>query len=242
MTGLRALDLFCGGGGVCEGLQRAGFLVDGMDTNRNCAKYYSGRFILQDVRELNQRDIEGYDLVWASPPCQAWSSATPSDRRGRHPQLIEFCRHLFANHSYSCIENVPRAPLRPDLILTGPMVGLDRIVRARVFELSWFTFQPSTSVRPDPRHMVVVTQSLSHQTHYYKRKKMGLSGRLSPAEARAAMGISHIMPGKMVGEAIPPAMAQWIANSALEHGLGASAIPVESLDMERGEGIPSPSD
>lgn len=105
------------------------------------------------------------------------------------------------------------------------MVGLDRIVRARVFELSWFTLQPDAVARVDPRDMVVITKSLSHQTHYYRRKEMGLSGRLSPAEARAIMGIRHIMPGWMVGEAIPPAMAQWVANSALEHGLGAVSTP-----------------
>lgn len=101
MTGLRALDLFCGGGGVCEGLQAAGFEVEGMDTDPRCRRYYPGRFLCQDVRELGPGDIAGYDLVWASPPCQAWSSATPSDRRAAHPRLIEFCRKLFRSHPWS---------------------------------------------------------------------------------------------------------------------------------------------
>ena len=38
------------------------------------------------------------------------------------------------------IENVPDAPMRPDLILSGPAVGLENIQRLRHFELNltWF--------------------------------------------------------------------------------------------------------
>ena len=38
-----ALDLFCGGGGACEGLQRAGFDVVGVDIVAKHAKHYPGR-------------------------------------------------------------------------------------------------------------------------------------------------------------------------------------------------------
>ena len=37
MTRPLALDLFCGGGGVAEGLIAAGFDVVGVDTDRRCA-------------------------------------------------------------------------------------------------------------------------------------------------------------------------------------------------------------
>ena len=41
---LLALDLFCGEGGVCEGLQRVGFEVVGVDNNPKCGRVLSRPF------------------------------------------------------------------------------------------------------------------------------------------------------------------------------------------------------
>ena len=219
---MRALDLFCGGGGAAAGLMDAGFIVHGIDTNPRCERYYPGTFVRGDVRDLVETDLDGYDLIWASPPCQAWSRAAMSGRRRDNPRLIDSTRRLLAGHPWTCIENVPEAPLRHDLILTGPTVGLYRIMRARAFELSWFSLMPSPRKDTSPTDTVTITKSLSHPQHYYQRVRRGLPGRLPVAEAMQVMGIRHRMTGAMVGEAIPPAMSAWVARSAIAAGLGAS--------------------
>ena len=96
-------------------------------------------------------DLWEFDLIWASPPCQAYSAGTAASRRGNHPRLIGLTRRLLAGHPLTVIENVMRSPLRPDLVLDGPMFGLDRIERRRKFELSWPVLSPpSLSDSPRP--------------------------------------------------------------------------------------------
>ena len=219
MTRPLALDLFCGGGGVAEGLIAAGFDVVGVDIDRRCARPYPGWFIHGDALHPPMR-LDSFDLVWASPPCQAYSVATPTAARTDAPRLVEAVRALFAGHRWTCIENVPGAPLRTNLVLTGPMVGLHRIYRRRHFELSWLAGQPpieplAAGVMASGRGLSIST-SLSNSNHFYPRKRAGLRGRVSPAEAGEAMGITTPMTGRQVGEAIPPAMAEWIGASMLQ--------------------------
>ena len=50
MKKLLALDLFCGGGGACIGMQQAGFEVVGVDIKPH--KNYPGHFIQADIAQL----------------------------------------------------------------------------------------------------------------------------------------------------------------------------------------------
>ena len=126
---------------------------------------------------------------------------------------------LIAGHRWTCIENVPGAPLNTNLVLTGPMVGLHRIARRRHFELSWLAGQP-----PIERleaglmasgHGVTVTRSMSCPNHYYPRKRRGLSGRVGKAEAAEVMGIAAPMSVSQISQAVAPPMAEWIGRSML---------------------------
>lgn len=218
---MRALDLFCGGGGAAQGLMEAGFRVVGVDIERH--KNYPGDMIVGDAL-TPPVDLRDFSLIWASPPCQRWSVAAISrsqEAAWRHPDLVAPTRDLLAGHPYTIIENVPRAPIRRDVVLTGPMMGLPRIERRRHFEISWLSLQPP--IQHVPRKAwregwaVTITKSLSSSSHFYPRRRVGLLGRVPVGEACEAMGISVPMTAAEVGEAVPPPYSRWLAQSAIEH-------------------------
>ena len=135
-----ALDLYCGGGGAARGLIAAGYDVVGVD-HEDHSRSYPGHFVLGDAL-CPPFDLFRFDLVWASPPCQAYSVATPPARRQEHPDLIAKTRASLSLRWV--IENVPSSPVRRDIVLNGPTVGLPEIERRRVFELHGFwMWQPA---------------------------------------------------------------------------------------------------
>lgn len=71
---LRALDLFCGAGGLSLGLQAAGFEVHGVDSDEDAIATHRERVgpcELADLREWHApHDV---DLVAGGPPCQPYS-------------------------------------------------------------------------------------------------------------------------------------------------------------------------
>ena len=115
------------------GLHRAGFDVTGMDNKPQ--PRYPFPFILADAMEV---DLEGYDCYWASPPCQAYMDTNASGLKpSNHPRLIQPTRNrLQATGKPYIIENVHKAPIRPDVVLCGTMFDL-RVIRHRYFELSF---------------------------------------------------------------------------------------------------------
>ena len=215
-----ALDLFCGGGGACIGMQWAGFEVVGIDIKPR--PNYPGHFIQADVHNLPV-SINDFSFVWASPPCQRFSFGSKYGNNDwqRHPNYIPFIQDLFSSHPYTCIENVVGAPIRKDVVLTGVSMGLPYLERRRHFEVSFLCLHPKPQ-RVEREHWkrglaITVTKSMSSSSHWYNRKALGIPGKPRKCEVKAVMGIPQAqeMTYNELGEAIPPAYSEFIAREAL---------------------------
>lgn len=150
---LRALDLFCGAGGATKGLQRAGFHVTGVDIKKQ-PHYIGDEFVQADALTVS---TEGFDFIWASPPCQAFSKLRFMPNAKEHPNLIPETRAKLVESGLAyCIENVEDAPLGESgnlIVMCGTMFGLGtkngraELRRHRLFETSF-----SIPLRPACQH------------------------------------------------------------------------------------------
>jgi DNA (cytosine-5)-methyltransferase 1 len=131
---MRLLDLFCGAGGAAMGYHRAGFDVVGVDIDEQPS--YPFEFHQADALTY---PLDGFDVIHASPPCQAYAALGAKD--GRHLDLIPPTRaHLESSGRPWVIENIVGAPLRADLQLCGSMFGLG-VRRHRLFESNVFLWR-----------------------------------------------------------------------------------------------------
>ena len=186
------------------GYSRAGFDVTGMDLKHG--KRYPFTYVRKDVMELRHEDLEDFDVIHASPPCQTFSAT----RHLRNAQgkgttkkdlLAQVRSLLIASGKPYVIENVKGAPLIDAVQLCGSAFGL-KIRRHRLFE-------SNVAIRGTNCH------------HRQQGKPVGIYGSMrdeipggghtakTMAEANAAMGIDWMIWGELV-EAIPPAYTHHI--------------------------------
>lgn len=234
MTGnpgrLLALDLFCGAGGAARGLLDAGWDVVGVDADPRCAAVYPGPFLRADWKRGLELLIDRCDLVWASPPCQRWAAPTAltRDRPSAHPDLIGEVRAWLAGNGVPhVIENVSRAPVRCDLALTGPMVGLPELRRLRHFEMSWRPAglptrgaRPAGSVAEGTLVSVTTQGGIPCRATRAKRARLRpdlRSSRFLRGDMLRAMGLPEDCGFTMrqIGEAVPPRYAEAVGRQAL---------------------------
>lgn len=196
------------------GLYRAGFDVIGIDIKPQ--PRYPFSFIRGDALRPPV-DLARFDFVWASPPCQAFTSAGAFQRDHlgvEYPDHIEATRvMLAATHGATCIENVPGAPIRVDLALDGTMFPGLRVIRRRHFELNFrapfaLGFPSKGLVLHHGWSCVVGNGTCS----WLFRRGV----RNSIAREREAMGIDW-MPKKSLSQAIPPAYSEFIGRAALRY-------------------------
>lgn len=144
---MKLLDLFCCAGGAARGYQQAGFHVTGVDINPQ-PRYAGDAFVQGDALEFLAGDLSGFDAIHASPPCQLYANVTAW--RGipeLHPDLVDSTRQALIRTGLPwVIENVPEAPVRPDLLLCGSQFGL-KVKRHRAFETSWRAYSLIQSCR-----------------------------------------------------------------------------------------------
>lgn len=215
---MRALDLFCGAGGATKGLQNAGFHVTGVDIKAQ--PRYCGDVFIQADALAPPVDLREFDFIWASPPCQAFSEANPLTNH-KHPNLIPQTRALLATAkpgAGTCIENVPRAPIRADLVLDGTMFPDLRVIRRRHFELN-FPAPMRLGFPSDGlvgRHGWACPTGGDNSSHVRaSRKRHGLPHRDSNQKRADCMGITWTTHRQEVANAIPPAYAEFIARAFL---------------------------
>lgn len=234
MEGLKALDLFCKAGGVSMGLHRAGLTVVGVDIQPQPS--YPFQFIQADALTF---PLEGFDFIWASPPCQGYTLMRHTGKRAGEgaPRLIEPIRaRLKATGTPYVIENVVGAPLHKPLLLCGSMFGLG-VRRHRLFECSFYMLEPYCA--HDPEKWPVAVWGDGRPTRQEKRRehrgpiavygdhpedsaihradddRPGLTRRAATLKvAQEAMGINW-MDWKELTQAIPPAYSQYIAEQFL---------------------------
>jgi len=214
----RLLDLFCCAGGAAAGYARAGFEVVGVDIKpqpRYPFEFHQGdaiHYLLQHWRE--------FDVIHASPPCQAYSplNALPSTKSAdEHPDLVAVTRAaLDLTGLPYVIENVMTAPLIKDrsIVLCGGMFGL-RTYRHRRFESNAALLSPG-----HPKH-VIRTATKRRRELWDQGWHVSITGDVGTYVGPAAMGIDW-MTGNELSEAIPPAYSEFIGSQLLEQ-LTASA-------------------
>ena len=211
---LRALDLFCGDGGVTKGLKMAGFdYVVGVDHVPQ-PNYCGDEFICHDATRPPV-DFREFHFVWASPVCHEFTTAGSIARAGGKvdDNQIPAIRYMLLRSGRPwVIENVPNAPLRADITLNGYDFGLP-LLRRRIFETSspW-AWNPPRGQRPSPgavrRGEATTVAGCLWQTTRGERAQK--------AEAERAMGIDWMTIPELT-QAIPPAFSEWIGRRAIDH-------------------------
>lgn len=226
---LRALDLFCCAGGAAMGLHRAGFEVVGVDIEPQ--KRYPFEFHQADALTF---PTDGFDFIWASPPCQFGTALKTMHNAKPHENFIPQTRaKLIASGLPYCIENVEgaREHLIAPIKLCGTMFGLGvgdaDLQRHRYFELS---------------HPILLTPQCQHGRratigvyggHVRNRKRartIGIYGEgcrdsrrkfdrgvadFSIEEGKEAMGIDWMTTAEL-SQAIPPAYSEYLGRHFIE--------------------------
>lgn len=157
---LKAVDFFCGAGGMSYGLQKAGInVIAGIDNDSACRKTYESnvsgaKFIKHDISTLSAKDlgrrlnisVNDPNLVFAGcSPCQFWSKIrTDKTKSARTAFLLKqfqkFIRHF--RPGFVVVENVPGLHTRKSAsVLPGFIEFLkkleyavdDRVVNANAY-------------------------------------------------------------------------------------------------------------
>lgn len=190
------------------GLHLAGFDVTGVDIEAQ--PRYPFRFVRFDACAF---DPFGYDMVWASPPCQRFTILRKMGHVRPTDNMIPIIRDkLVSARVPYIIENVPGAPLMNSVMLCGSMFGLG-VRRHRIFETSRWVQQPICSHASQKR--VVRVHGNTGGSSSRDNIQFGTID-----EWKAAMGIDW-MNSDGLSQAIPPAYSNFLVRVMLNlSGIG----------------------
>lgn len=194
------------------GYSVAGFAIFGVDIK---PQRYPFWFLQADAIKYVQACGGEYDVIHASPPCQAHSAL----------------RHLYPGKEYECfidrtrealestgkpwvIENVPGAPLRDPVMLCGSSFGL-RVRRHRLFE-SNIPLVGLPCKHKDQGRPIDVSGTGGRRINRRKDDHGGSTNKpRNIIEAREAIGM-HWASRYGISQAIPPAYTEFLGKQLME--------------------------
>jgi hypothetical protein len=221
---MRVLDLYCCSGGAGWGYKLAGAtLVRGVDVVQR--DYRGDEFRRRDaIGYLTSLDRAGllrgrFDLIHASPPCQAASTLTVGTNAsrgwgGEHRQWVPETRAALDETGIPYVIEQPaghKGLIRADLRLCMDMFPLDEppwVQRHRDFEISGFTV-------PQPKHGKHRGYVRGYRHGVYRDGPYVAAygsggGKATIAEMQHALEIPWTSEREELTEAIPPAYTKYI--------------------------------
>lgn len=241
----RVLDLYCGPGGAARGYQLAGFHVTGVDIVDRpsyCGDLFvqwGALAVLEELVKNNGKLLSHgrFDLIHASPPCQAGCAITNGTNKSRgwgrkHEQLVPETRALLELSGLPYVIEQPtghKSLIRTDLRLcmdmfrTGPPPWVQR---HRDFEIHGFTVK-----QPRHRRHEGYVRGMRHGVHRegpYVAAYGDGGGKATVAEMQHAMGIDWTFDRSELTEAIPPAYTHFIGRSFLDNPTAQSLTPPQA--------------
>lgn len=225
------LDLFCKAGGTSTEYHRAGFDVTGVDIEFQ--PNYPFGFYQDDALDFVRRYGDHFDVIAASPPCQAYSKTRYVTKSTHHPKLIKPVRDLLSDLGKPyVIENVEQAgpEMAAPVRLCGSSFGL-RVRRHRLFETNWpLTGLPCDHAWQDSDRIYKIRQSSARAGFYMSgvvpvfgnHGQVAFEGPPPPGMSREtllcreAMGIGW-MSRRELAQAIPPAYTEHIGRQLIAY-------------------------
>ena len=205
---MRLLDLYCGIGGCSVGYTRAGFTVTGVDVKRQ--RDYPFEFVHADALEVlaDATFLAQFDVIHASPPCQAFTRAAKlrdaqnkksKIERDDMPHVMDALREW---GGVWIVENVPAAPMTNPATLCGSAFGL-RVRRHRLFDSNVLLMEPGCYHD---------RQGTPVGVYHQPRNAIPRGGTTAKSldDGKDAMGIEWASTWVGLKEAIPPAYTQYL--------------------------------
>jgi DNA (cytosine-5)-methyltransferase 1 len=187
------------------GYHRAGFEVVGVDVVRQ--PHYPFTFHQADAMSF---PLEGFEAIHASPPCKAFTVAQRINGL-EYPDLLTPTRERLQDWgSVWVMENVPGAPMRPDVTLCGSAFDL-QVQRHRQFEFGFpfFTMMAPCYHLWEGDGPVGVYGHTGTSANFDPTQRGRGNHGWEVADWRRAMDIDWMARDELA-QAIPPAYTQWI--------------------------------
>lgn len=224
----RLLDLCSCEGGAASGYMDAGWHVTAVDLDAAALRRNPADVTVQaDALVFLAEHGAEYDAIHLSAPCQRWSANGANPVGAEWPDLITPGRPLLeATGRPWVMENVPKAPLRRDVVLCGSQFGLTatdmdgtdlHLRRHRVFESNVLLLAPGPCVH---RRGVQVAGVYGGARKDKAEARLVRRGGYVPPDAgvqSALLGGVPWMSGKGRRECIPPVYARFVAAQLLAH-------------------------
>lgn len=218
-----ALDLFCGAGGAAVGMWQTNLFDQIVGVDIEPHDDYPFDLVEGDALEFDIASVNP-DFIWASPPCQYYSYITiwrreQRDKLSKYPDLVPAVSELLEGYPFTCIENVPGSPLRPDIVLQGGNVGLPNLHRRRYFQTSWTTLSPKPYTDGEVLCQIYGNGGPRSKRVTERRHALGMPATWTLEDAKH-YGIDWTEDRKAITQMVFPAYSKYIIEDAVRHGFG----------------------